>query len=121
MDTAVVVAIIGGVVTLLGFTVSGVFGLVASSADRQDKITEQRIALKDEQIRDCESDLQKARISLEAAVQRADGLQKQVDQANLDLWEARGRLHAAEVALLQLKTDRGEEHHQQPPPPREPG
>lgn len=123
MDTPVIVALIGGAVTLLGFIISGAFGLIASSSQRQGKITEQRIAFKDEQLVDCERDLADARLKLEACGQRHAHATEELRQAQLDLWEAKGRLHAAEVALLNAKTDTGIEHHHQtaPPPPEEDG
>lgn len=57
METPIVVAIIGGVVTIVGFVISGLFGVLASTSKREadaslgvEKALNERLKGKDDQI-----------------------------------------------------------------------
>jgi chromosome segregation ATPase len=109
MDTTVIVALIGGGVTLAGFLISGIFGLLASTSQREgvanagvERALNERIVHKDELVAECRREL------AECDESRAD-IQKQLDEANLEVWELKGNLHALEVENRVL---RGEVHEQ---------
>lgn len=62
MDTPIIVAIIGGVVTVVGFVISGLFGVLASTSQREaaaslgvEKALNERLKGKDDRIQYLES------------------------------------------------------------------
>ena len=75
METPIIVAIIGGVVTIIGFVISGLFGVLASTSQREaaaslgvEKALNERlkgkddhIALQDKRIENLEADLAEER------------------------------------------------------------
>lgn len=106
MDTTVVVALIGGGVTLAGFTISGIFGLLASTSQREgaasagvERALNERIMHKDELVAECRRELAEC----EERLAEKDRL---LDEANLEVWELKGNLHALEVENRVLREDR---------------
>lgn len=96
MDTAIVVAIIGGAVTLAGFVISGVFGLVANTSQREsaasagvERALNERLEHKDELIAEC-------RRELAEETERADRAEAERDEKVLENWELKGRVHSLE-------------------------
>lgn len=96
MDTAIVVAVIGGVVTLAGFVISGVFGLIANTTQRNEaasagveRALNERLEHKDELIAECRAEREE-----EAA--RANRAEKELSERDLEVWELKGRVHSLE-------------------------
>lgn len=65
METAIIVAIIGAVATVGGLAVSGFFGLLGQTNEREraaqagvEKAQAERLAYRDEQLKDCRRELE---------------------------------------------------------------
>lgn len=105
MDTPVLVALIGGGVTLAGFVISGIFGLLASTSQREaaansgvERALNERITHKDELVRECREEL--ADKDQELAKE-----QKLRNDAELEVWELKGQIHSLEVENRILRGD----------------
>lgn len=103
MDTAVVVAMIGGVVTLAGFVISGVFGLVANTTQREtaasagvERALNERLEHKDELIAECRRDLADE-------VEARERAETERDEKNLENWELKGKVHSLEWEIRLLR------------------
>lgn len=103
MDSSIIVAIIAGAATLFGLIISGVFGLLANTSQREqaaaagvERAMNERLEYKDEQLADC-------RKNREAAETREREALAKLNEKELQVWELKGENHALEVENRMLR------------------
>lgn len=93
-NTPVLVAVIGGVVTLGGFIISGVFGLITSSTNRSDaasagveKALNERLQYKDEMLEDCRAERDRFERERDERTEERDQARVERQSRDLLIWD----------------------------------
>lgn len=106
METPIFVAVIGGVVTIIGFVISGLFGVLASTSQREaaaslgvEKALNERLKGKDDRISYLEKQVEDLEKDLAEAEEECREKDERISKLGLDIYQCERDKRALEKKL----------------------